>query len=116
MPAFKLLVFTNPVEGRDDEYNDWYDNQHVPDTMTFDGWKSAQRFKTGPRYLGRDAPARYVAIYEIEADSIEEVLRASDEGTADTFITDALDLESAWAIPLTPIGPLVRRDDRAADH
>jgi hypothetical protein len=116
MPVFKLLVFTNPVAGRDDEYNDWYDNQHLPDTMTFRGWKFAQRFKTVPRYLDRDAPARYVAIYEIEADSMEEALRSSEEGTAGTFITDALDLESAWVIPLTPIGPALRSDEaRAAD-
>jgi hypothetical protein len=24
-----MIVFTSPVEGREDEYNDWYDNTHL---------------------------------------------------------------------------------------
>jgi hypothetical protein len=30
----QFLVFTNPVEGREDEYNEWYDNVHLGDVAT----------------------------------------------------------------------------------
>jgi hypothetical protein len=109
MPEFRLLVFTDPVEGREEEYNDWYDNQHVPDALTFPGFKSAQRFRTGPGYLGKEPPCRYATIYEIEADTIEDAIRASEEGTARTFVTDAIDRGTDWVIPLTPLGPVRRR-------
>ncbi len=105
MPLFTLLVFTDPVKGREDEYNDWYDNQHVPDALGFPGFKSAQRFKTGPAYLDKPIPCRYATIYEIEADTIEDAIRVSIEETARTYVTGAIDVTTDMVIPLTPIGP-----------
>jgi hypothetical protein len=31
------LVFSNPVEGREDEYNAWYDEVHLPDVQRIPG-------------------------------------------------------------------------------
>jgi len=44
MQRCNLIVFTNPVEGRDDEYNDWYTNTHLPDVLKIPGITGAQRF------------------------------------------------------------------------
>jgi hypothetical protein len=30
MAKHVFVVFTNPVEGKDVAYNDWYDNRHLP--------------------------------------------------------------------------------------
>src|SRR4051812_5666782 len=45
MPRFKFLAFTNPVEGREDEYNEWYTNTHLADLLRVPGLMSAQRFR-----------------------------------------------------------------------
>ena len=34
---FIQVVFSNPVEGKDDEFNDWYDNVHIPDLLQGSG-------------------------------------------------------------------------------
>ena len=36
-----LMMITNPVEGREDEFNDWYDNRHVPDVGALDSTVNA---------------------------------------------------------------------------
>jgi hypothetical protein len=107
VPQFKLIVFSDPLPGRDDEYNDWYDNTHLADALTLPGFKSAQRFKTGD--MDRDAPCRYAAIYEVEAASLDEAVATAR--SAERFpMTDAIDLSTAYPIPLTPLGPVRYRD------
>lgn len=100
MPLFKLIVFSNPVKGKEDEYNDWYNNVHLNDALTLPGFKSAQRFKTDR--MDRDAPCGFAAIYDIEAESIEDAI-ASARSAEKFQTTDAIDLTTAYAIPLVPI-------------
>ena len=45
MTKHVLLVFTSPVEGREDEYNAWYNDVHLGEVLTADGFVRAQRFK-----------------------------------------------------------------------
>jgi hypothetical protein len=116
MPLFKLIVFLDPVEGRDDEFNEWYDNQHVPDALSIPCFRSGQRFKTGPTYMDRDAPCQYAALYEIEADSLDEALEAASDGTARFPVSDGVDLASAHAYPLTPLGPVFHSTEEARAH
>lgn len=44
------------------EFNDWYDNKHLPDILSCPGWLSGRRFQT----LG-EGP-KYAAIYEVAGD------------------------------------------------
>ena len=37
MATGAMVVFSNPTEGREDEYNDWYDNTHLPEVCALDG-------------------------------------------------------------------------------
>ena len=30
------IVFSNPFEGKDDEFNEWYDNVHLPEVLDGD--------------------------------------------------------------------------------
>lgn len=100
MTLFKLIVFSDCIEGREDEYNDWYNGIHLNDALTLPGFKSAQRFRTGR--MDRDAPCGFAAIYDIEAESIEDAI--SSARSAEKFkTTDAIDLTTAYAIPLIPI-------------
>jgi len=65
-----FVVQTNAVEGKDDEYNDWHSNVHLPDALAVAGFVAAQRFQvsTTQRAGGSPPPYRYLTIYEMEGD------------------------------------------------
>ena len=71
MPTHRLVVFTEPTAGREDEYNQWYDEVHLKEVLATEGFVGAQRFALSDAQIGDvagAAPSRYLAIYEIEAD------------------------------------------------
>jgi hypothetical protein len=72
MATALLVVLTEPVPGREDEYNDWYSNQHLDDVLAAAGFVAAQRFRFVPSTLSRRPAAPYLAIYEVPADQREE--------------------------------------------
>jgi len=39
-----FVVKSNAQAGREDEYNSWYNNIHLPEILKIDGFLSAQRF------------------------------------------------------------------------
>jgi len=67
-----MVVQSSPVSpDREDEFNDWYDNIHVPEICSVPGFVSARRYKVpGTEAEGGGVPA-YLAIYEIEADDLD---------------------------------------------
>ncbi len=91
-----LVVLTNPVPGKEDEFNEWYSNIHIQEICQLPGFKSAQRFKLGDAQLGPDGAHRYLAIYEIEGDPAA-ALEALKAARPDLNMTDALDRASISA-------------------
>lgn len=92
MDTALLVVLTEPVEGREDEYNAWYSDEHLADVLAAAGFRAAQRFRFAESKLSRRPAARYLAIYEVDADRREEAERLLLE-TANTEampISDAL--------------------------
>jgi hypothetical protein len=71
MAAYTLVVMSNPVEGRTEEYNDWYTNQHLADVLRVDGFKAARRFQISEGFSG---PHAYMALYEMETEDPGAVL------------------------------------------
>jgi hypothetical protein len=71
MAAYTLVVMSNPVAGREDEYNDWYTNQHLGDVLRIEGFSAARRFEVSE---GHSAPHKYMALYEMETDNPGAVL------------------------------------------
>jgi hypothetical protein len=69
MTTFHFMVFSNPVEGREDDFNTWYDKEHLDDLLAIDGFKAAQRYRLAALGPGQEEPTyRYAAVYEAEAD------------------------------------------------
>jgi hypothetical protein len=65
------LVQTEPVLGREVEFNDWYTNVHLPEVVAIPGIVAAQRFKVHSVQRVPDNPEpsfRYIALYEFEGD------------------------------------------------
>jgi hypothetical protein len=105
MTAYTLIVQTNPVEGREDEYNDWYSNTHLGDVLRIPGFTSAQRFKVAP---GFEVAHKYVALYNMETENpgaaLEELQKRA--GTPELIISTAMDENVGMAL-YAAITPLV---------
>jgi len=69
MTNYILVVQLDVNEKHLKEFNDLYDNEHVPSLLSVDGVVSGQRYE-----LDRNAEdqLRYLAIYEIERPEIPE--------------------------------------------
>jgi hypothetical protein len=69
MARYVFVAHTNPVEGREDEYNDWYSNEHLTAMLQCPGVVSARRFALADAQVRAVAePFKYLAIYEVETD------------------------------------------------
>ena len=53
-----LLVLNDVVEGAEEEFNRWYQQQHIPERLGVPG------FKTARRYRAVDGQPAYMAVYE----------------------------------------------------
>jgi hypothetical protein len=63
-----MYVFTNPTAGQDAAYNDWYDQQHVPDVLNIPGFLSGQRFAmVDPEQHNPVKLPRYLALFELRS-------------------------------------------------
>ena len=54
MAKYTFVVFTNPVAGKEDEFNDWYNRHHIPDVLNVPGIVSGHRFKLADTQFSRD--------------------------------------------------------------
>ena len=103
MKKHALIGLSNPLSGREAEFNDWYSHQHVQDVLRVPGFVSAQRFKIAQD----DAKMqwKYLAIYEFEAELPEDVLAElfSRAGGEQMVLSDAMDLQHYSATPWVAI-------------
>ncbi len=89
-----FVVKTNPVKGKENEYNDWYSNVHLKEVLTIKGFKSAQRFKLTKAQQLDDQPFKYMAIYEIENENVEGTIQRLGEAASTLNIEPVFDLSS----------------------
>jgi hypothetical protein len=89
-----LLVFTDPVEGREDEYNAWCDDVHLGEVIEIDGFVRAQRFKVADLMPGVTDQG-YVAFYELETDDPGSAMAALRGRMGSFAMTEASDLVEA---------------------
>jgi hypothetical protein len=92
MDAYKFVVLTNPAEGRDDEFNAWYDGRHLEDVLKVPGFVGAQRLEVAPFSRGAPPKFKYMTIYDIESDDVEKTFEAffSSVGTERMPISDGM--------------------------
>jgi len=107
MGTHRLIVFTGPKPGAEAEYNKWYNEVHLKEVLEIEGFVAAQRFEIAASQIGEmgeNAPSRYLAIYEIEAENVDVALEKLNAGAGTMVMSDALDQESASAIAYSAIG------------
>jgi hypothetical protein len=62
---YVMLVFANPIPGKEAEFNDWYTNTHMGDLVQLQGWMGAQRFRIVTNVQPRPSAAGYAHGYLI---------------------------------------------------
>jgi hypothetical protein len=99
-----LVVFTEPTPGREDEFNDYYENLHLDEVIATTGWDSAQRFKLVDQQ-GAPCSLPYLAIYETEAEDSKEVLARLNATRKQRVQSDALNRATAAVWVFAATGP-----------
>lgn len=80
-----LLVMIDVDPEHEDDFNRWYDGEHLPERLQCPG------FLSGRRYLAVDGAPKYLAIYELE-----------DPAVLDTEAHQRLLPPSEWMQRLSP--------------
>jgi hypothetical protein len=111
MAKYQWIVFSEALPGRDDDYNQWYENQHFPDILRTPGVLSGQRFRVEPNTSA--AQPRYVAIYEVETDDTAAFMAAmvARAGTPDMPLTDSINSAAVQMTFAAPLGKQVPAEE-----
>jgi hypothetical protein len=125
--TYYLFVFENPVPGRDAEYYDWLETQHVSDMLSVPGFVEAQRMaysdaqmtaesqreRREPRnieFIARaKRPTRYCVMYKIVTNNIASVYNEvrRREKTQAIKISQASDPGSEYSYTFRVIAPMI---------
>ena len=77
MDKIVFVVESNCTDpAREDEFNEWYNNIHVPDMLEAPGVVQGTRYE---RMDPSEGQSRYLAIYEIETDDFPALAKAVGE-------------------------------------
>jgi hypothetical protein len=113
MNKYLLVGFGNCVDGREDEYHDWYNNRHMDDVLAIAGFVKGQRFAVHDTRVAGDSnsPWHYLALFEIESGDLRGALDTlvARSGTDLMPSSDTVDLKSVATFIYRPITPKVER-------
>src|SRR5207237_10183982 len=74
---YVYLVMSDPMPGREFEFNDAYQNVHMGDLVQLPGWTGAQRFRLVPGILPRNTQPLYrrgnLIIWDQEGDDLAKL-------------------------------------------
>jgi hypothetical protein len=59
-----LVIWTDIALEYEIEFNDWYDNEHIPQLLAVPG------FQTGRRYQAVEGKSKYIAIYQLADENV----------------------------------------------
>ena len=106
---YVYVVYSGPVAGCEDAYNDWYSNVHLADVLAVPGFVSAQRFRVADP-AAADAPQlRYLALYTMRTADPEGILATLTNlvETGQMAISEAFDFDTTVTVLYEAITPLV---------
>ena len=99
-----VLVLTEPTQGNEDEFNDYYENLHLDEVLATTDLYSAQRFKLVGE-AGEGCPLPYLAIYETEAENGQAAIDNINAGRSNRQQSDALNRRTGRMWVFEPTGP-----------
>ena len=105
MNKYLLVVNSNPTDGNEAAYNDWYTNVHLSEMLQVPGFMAAQRYKFSDMSAAGDPPDhKYMAVYEMETDTPQVSLDVLLDDVANRMdMSEAIDMENLSAHLYGPI-------------
>jgi hypothetical protein len=103
-----IAVLTEPTPGKQAEFDDYYENLHLGEVLATTGWDTAQRFVLTDE-VGQKCPQKYLALYQVEADSAEDIVKTLTETRPQRQQSDALNLKTAALWVFSETGPVQYR-------
>ena len=104
-----MIVLSNPTEGNEATFNEWYETVHVPEVLAVPGVVAARRFSIAqlelPEVEGIEPPPppahRYLVIYELDRPGNEVMAELGNRlVSGEMSLHEALDMStigvSAW--------------------
>ena len=95
-----LIVQMDMAEDKEEEFNNWYTNKHIPEILQVKG------FVSGKRYKAKKGSPKYLAVYEFEsADVIKSAMKDEEFGKAgkdfsDNYLPHASNMSAITYIPI----------------
>ena len=105
--TYYQVVFTAMVDGKEDEFNKFYDNHHAPELAAIPGFVSAQRMILA-RPTNASIPAsKYLALFKVETSDLAAVKQAA---TRPGTTSPAFDTKATRGYTFRAIGPVIEGD------
>lgn len=110
---YSMYVFSNPTEGMEQEYLDWYVGQHVHDLLRIPGYVGCRFHKLADSQLSEvDQEYKYMIVWDLETediDSVMEDIRARMEDGRTAFV-EAFNT-AYFDVTMTPITKYVTSEE-----
>ena len=103
-----FIVMSNPIKGKENEYNEWYSNTHLQEIVKINGFISAQRFKLTDEQHMEDQTYKYMAIYEIENENIGDSIKKLNEAAESFTMAPVIDVDNVHVSIFKSITDIVR--------
>jgi hypothetical protein len=98
------VVFTAMVEGKERDFNLFYDQHHAPELATIPGFISAQRMILARPTTASIPATKYLALFKVETSDLAAVKQAATKpGTT----SDAFDTKATRGYTFRAIGPVI---------
>jgi len=105
--TYYQVVFTAFVDGREDEFNAFYDQHHAPELAAIPGFVGAQRMVLARPSSSSIPPTKHLALFKVETSDIAAVKQAATRpGTS----SPAFDTKATRGYTFRAIGPVIEGD------
>jgi hypothetical protein len=99
-----MLVLTEPTEGNEDEFNDYYENLHLKEVLSSTVLKTAQRYKLVDQ-AGEGCPLPYLALYEGDSSDATSLIENLNETRSQRQQSRSLNKRTGRVWVFEAIGP-----------
>ena len=103
-----LLVFSNPVEGKEAEYKEWYTNVHLREVVAVKGFKSAQLFRLTNEQAMEPQAHKYCAMYQVENDDVGGTVQRLQAAVPTMRLDPVMDVTSVKMSVFQSVSDLVK--------
>lgn len=117
------LVFADPADGKDAEFNTWYDTHHAPDVLKVSGFTSGQRLVLADVQLApqQGTAPKYLTMFDIQTKNLPRTIAEFQRLAPGMNSSPAFDGNKVFGYTYQALGPplsgdMVRAGRAASGH